>query len=289
MFFRQRHRKLNRNVVAFTVHKAGSMVLHRVLRDICQHDNIEYHSENGPNPKLPVRKIFDGKDYIAKNTGCFGPIRFFVPSRALPEANILLHLRDPRDVLTSMFFSYCFMHRGPVPANTGIRKQVAEAGIDKFVLDMSSDVAAQYEGDYGTGGNYREQIGNVAERYDRYLRELIGRPNTVVVSYEEMVLDFPSWLGKVVARFELPESEETYRIVAERYAESVKPVAEDVWSHKRKVVPGDYKEKLLPETIAELNRRFANVLEALGYSDPEYAPAGIPRVRAEAAGAAANR
>ncbi|HSH39279.1 MAG TPA: sulfotransferase domain-containing protein [Chthoniobacterales bacterium] len=276
MLFRRRYPEPGKNVVAFTVHKAGSMVLHRVLRDTCEHNAIEYHSENGPNPKLPARKIFKGQDYIAKHTGCFGPIRYFVPSRSLADARVLLHLRDPRDVLTSMFFSYCFAHRGPVAGNTGVRKEVAERGIDKFVLDMSSDASADYEGDYGTGGPYREYIGNMAARYDRYLRELIGRPNTLVVSYEEMVLDFSSWLRKVISRFELQDAEETYRIVSERYAESVKPQGEDIFSHKRKVVPGDYKEKLQPETIAELNHRFSEVLDALGYSCSEYEARRIP-------------
>lgn len=259
------------------------MVLHRLLRDLCEHNRIEYHSENGPDPKFPARKIFAGTDYIAKHSGCFGPIRFFVPSRALGDAKILLHLRDPRDVLTSMFFSYCFMHRGPVEANTGYRKEVAERGIDRFVLDMSSDAAAQYEGDYGTGGLYLKHIGNMAARYDRYLGEVIGRPNTLAVSYEEMVLDFPSWLRKVIARFELADADETYRIVAARYAETVKPQGEDIFSHKRKVVPGDYKEKLRPETIAELNRRFSKVLDALGYSGAAYEANSIPEPVAVAA------
>ena len=289
MLFRRRSSEPDRRVVAFTVHKAGSMVLHRVLRDICEHNAIEYHSENGPSPKFPPRKIFAGADYIAKHTGCFGPIRFFVPSRALGDARILLHLRDPRDVLTSMFFSYCFMHRGPVPGNSGYRKEVAERGIDHFVLDMSSEAAARYEGDYGTGRPYLEHIGNMAARYNRYLREVIGRPNALVISYEEMVLDFPSWLRRVVSRFELADAEATYRIVSERYAESVKPQSEDIFSHKRKVVPGDYREKLQPATIAELNRRFSDVLDALGYSAAEYEARGIPVGRATAVAPSSNQ
>ena len=284
MFFRRREPELAKNVVVFTMHKAGSMVLHRVLQDTCEHNKIRYHSENGPGPyKLPVRKIFEGKDYIARNNGCFGPIRFFLPSRALADANLLLHLRDPRDVLTSMFFSYCFMHRGPVAGDTGIRKEVAEAGIDKFVLDFSSEEFARYEGDYGTGGNYKRYIGNIFARYDRYLREVVGKANVVLVSYEEMVLDFPSWLRKIVDRFELRNSEETYRVVSTRHAEAVKPTKENVWSHKRKVTPGDYKQKLKPETIAELNKRFGKVLDALGYSGEEYASTGIPGSRADRA------
>jgi hypothetical protein len=268
MLFGPRYRRLERNVIVFTMHKAGSMVVHRVLKDICDQTNIRYLSENQSSKRdmLPVRKIFAGKDFIAKQNGCFGPIRFFVPSKALAEANVLLHLRDPRDVLTSMFFSYCFMHRGPVEKNTGYRRAVAEAGIDKYVLEMSSEEFLRYEGDYGTGGHYKKDIGNILTRYQCYLREVVGKPNAVLVSYEEMVGDFPSWLRKVVARFALENEEEIYRFVLERHVESVKPHAEDVWSHKRKVTPGDYREKLRPETIAELNRRFREVLAALGYA-----------------------
>ncbi len=278
MLFGRRYRRLDKNVIVFTMHKAGSMVLHRVLKDICDQTNIRYLSENQSSKRdmLPVRKIFEGKDFIAKRNGCFGPIRFFVPSKALPEANVLLHLRDPRDVLTSMFFSYCFMHRGPVEKNTGYRRAVAEAGIDKYVLDMSSEEFLHYEGDYGTGGHYKKHIGNILTRYLTYLREVVGRPNTVLVSYEEMVRDFPNWLRKVVARFELENEEEIYRFVLDQRAEEVKPGTEDVWSHKRKVTPGDYQEKLRPETIAELNKRFREVLAALGYASEEGASRAAP-------------
>ena len=279
MLFGQRYRRLEKNVIVFTMHKAGSMVLHRVLKDICDETNVRYLSENQSSKRdmLPVRKIFEGRDFIAKRNGCFGPVRFFLPSRALEEANLLLHLRDLRDVLTSMFFSYCFMHRGPVEKNTGYRRTVAEAGIDKYVLAMSSEDFLRYEGDYGTGGHYKEHIGNILTRYLRYLREVAGRPNTVLVSYEEMVRDFSSWLRKVVARFQLENEEEIYGFVLARHMDAVKPDAEDAWSHKRKVTPGDYKEKLRPETIAELNRRFSEVLAALGYTGPDYASSGIPR------------
>lgn len=269
MFFWQRSSsELSKKVIVFTTHKAGSMVLHRVLRDICEQNNIRYHSENQPDPdRLPVRKMFEGKDYIARHDGCFGPMRFYMPSRALKTANILLHLRDPRDVLTSMFFSYCFMHRGDEEPNTGIRKEVAEEGIDRFVLGMSSPDCVRYKGDYGTGGNYHQHIGNMLERYESYVRELVGQPNVSLVSYETMVLDFPKWLEGVVSCFELPNHEETYKFAAAtRGHETVKPAAEDMFRHKRKVTPGDYKEKLQPETIAELNRCFSHVLSALGYS-----------------------
>ncbi|MEY2479680.1 MAG: hypothetical protein QOI04_607 [Verrucomicrobiota bacterium] len=252
------------------------MVLHRVLRELCDRNGINYYSLNKGGESLPIDRMLDGADFIAERNGCFGPIRFFVPSKALPEARIILHLRDPRDVLISMFFSYCFMHPGDVEANTGYRKDVARAGIDRFVLDMVTDDFHSYAGDYGTGLKFKKYAGNIYERYARYLSEILSKPNTILVSYEEMVLSFPTWLRKILSVFELQNLEETYNEIASHQAHAVEPTEEDISSHKRQVTPGDYKKKLRPETIRELNRKFKEVLDTLGYSSAEYETNGIP-------------
>jgi hypothetical protein len=277
MLFRTKRRHPRRNIIAYTTHKAGSMVLHRVLKDICELNRIHYYSPNDKRAMLPLERIFAGHDFIAKKRGCFGPIRFFIPTQALPEASVILHLRDPRDVLVSMFYSYCYMHAGEIEAQTGYRKAVAEAGIDRFVLDMVSESFYAYRGDYGIGSRYKKNVGTVLDRYQRYLSELLSRPNTVVVSYEEMVVAFPAWLEKIVTAFELANPEETRAVVAARHANSVAADGEeDVWSHKRKVTPGDHREKLQPETIRRLDQVFAPVLDRLGYSSSVYAETGIP-------------
>lgn len=270
----------DQHVVVFTTHRAGSTLLHRILQDICGQNDITYYSPNqSPEKQLPFERIFKGEDFIAERSGCFGPLRFFVPSAVLDSAKIILHLRDPRDVLTSMFFSYCFMHPGEIEGNTGYRKDVAEAGIDKFVLDMSGENFTSYRGSYGTGRRHAKYAGNIRDRYFNYLRDVVPKPNAILLSYEEMVLDFGSWLGKFLTAFEVTDAEKTYRLVASRRAESVKPGGEDTSRHKRKVTPGDYKEKLRPETIGELNKRFGEVLDALGYSSLQYEATGLPSPR----------
>ncbi len=277
MIFRNKWRNPSRNIIAYTTHKAGSMVLHRVLKDICELNRIRYYSPNEARSQLPFERMFAGHDFIAKKRGCSGPIRFFVPTQALDRASIILHLRDPRDVLVSMFYSYCYMHEGEIERHTGYRKAVAEAGIDRFVLDMVGEPFYDYRGDYGIGSRYKKHVGNVLDRYQRYLEELVDRPNTIVVSYEEMVLAFPSWLEKIVSAFDLTDPEETRAVVAARHANSVAAEGEeDVWSHKRKVTPGDHREKLQPETIRQLDEIFASVLERLGYLGQAYAQTGIP-------------
>ena len=114
------------------------------------------------------------------------------------------------------------------------------------------------------------------DRYERYLSELLGRPNTIAVSYEEMVLSFSGWLEKIVGAFDLTDPEETRAIVAARHANSVAAGEEDVWSHKRKVTPGDHREKLQSETIRQLDEIFGPVLDKLGYSGASYLETGIP-------------
>ncbi|MEO8440818.1 MAG: sulfotransferase domain-containing protein [Spartobacteria bacterium] len=275
MLFRKKWRDPGRDIIAYTTHKAGSMVLHRVLKDICELNRIRFYSPN--KSELPFEQMFAGEDFLAKNGGCFGPIRFFVPTQALDEASIILHLRDPRDVLVSMFFSYCYMHAGEIEAHTGYRKEVAEAGIDRFVLDMVGAPFYEYRGDYGIGSRYKKHVGTVLDRYQRYLDELLSRPNTTAVSYEEMVLSFPSWLEKIVGAFELKDPEETRSVVAQRHSNSVAAQErEDVWSHKRKVTPGDHREKLQSDTIRELDRIFGPVLDRLGYSAAGYLETGLP-------------
>jgi hypothetical protein len=275
MIFRNKLRNPSRNTLAFTTHKAGSMVLHRVLKDICQLNRIRYYSPNESKTAIPFDRIFAGYDFIAKKRGCFGPIRFFVPTKALDKASVILHLRDPRDVLVSMFYSYCYMHAGEIERHTGYRKEVAQAGIDRFVLDMVGDQFYDYRGDYGIGSRYKTHVGTVRDRYQTYLDELFERPNTTVVSYEEMVLSFPDWLSKIIAAFDLTNPEETRAVVEARHANTVAAKEEDVWSHKRKVTPGDHREKLKPETIRKLDEVFAPVLEKLGYSGASYARTGI--------------
>ena len=252
------------------------MVLHRVLRDVCELNRIHYYSPNTSKPEMPFERIFAGYDFMARKDGCFGPIRFFIPSEALDQIPIILHLRDPRDVVVSMFYSYCYMHAGEIERHTGYRRAVAEAGIDRFVLDMVSKRFYDYRGDYGIGSRYKKHVGTVLDRYQRYLEELVERPNTILTSYEEMVLAFPSWLKKILTAFDLAKEEETGEVVTARHANSVAAEKEDVWAHKRKVTPGDHREKLKAETIRQLDRVFGPILRRLGYFSPAYERTGIP-------------
>ncbi|NIP94584.1 MAG: hypothetical protein GWO24_14520, partial [Akkermansiaceae bacterium] len=63
----------------------------------------------------------------------------------LEKFTIVLTLRDPRDVLTSRFFSQAYAHtlfdRGSIER----RRRIREMGVDAFVLDQAGEIVERYQ------------------------------------------------------------------------------------------------------------------------------------------------
>jgi len=215
-------------------------------------------------------------DEVFLNPGCFGPIRFYYPIPQPEAARFLLHLRDPRDVLTSMFYAFCYSHSGPIKGGTGPRAEVAAEGIDAFVMNMATATErpyrfrGDYRGDYGTGIRVWNRTGNLHDRYRHYIDNLLGRPNVTLVRYEDMICNRARWLRQVADVFGVPGSanlknlEEDFQKVDGVPKRSGKK--ENLMVRKRQVTPGDHRRKLAPQTIERLNDVFGDVLERLGYS-----------------------
>ena len=111
------------------------------------------------------------------------PFRKFIDIPKLEKYRILLMLRDPRDVLTSLYFSSAYSHAdSPVLGVFKDRQKALSQTIDEFVIDKS-DLYLQ--------------------RYRQYCQNLFGKPNVLFVKYEEMVTDFNTWFNKVTDFLEL--------------------------------------------------------------------------------------
>jgi hypothetical protein len=241
------------------------MFIHRQCELLCRLRAIEYHSPNLRGSGLDARTLATDQSIWLTRHGCFAPIRFFVDIPRVENYRIILHLRDPRDVLVSMFYSYCYIHPGELQANTGYRREAAARGIDAFVLDKSSEDSAAYPGDYGTGGHVEDIIGNLPKRYLDYIEHFLGKSNVVLVKYEEMVTDYRSWLGKFIEPFGFDDSATVIDALAAQSGQFFPSRSTDEMQHVRHVAPGDHKAKLQPATIRRLNAIFAPALEALDY------------------------
>ncbi len=246
------------------------MPLYQLCRRLAQRAGYRHYSPNGGDVLVPIRQLAEQPEHWLTQPGCFGPLRIYIPAPRMEDARILLHLRDPRDVLVSMFFSYCYSHSGEIEGGTGFRSEVAESGIDEFVWRMATAEVVPVTGDYGTGSHLWDLAGNVRKRYENYVSKILDRPNAVFVRYEDMVSDPVSWLRTVASIFGFEGQEQIERIgMALAFylkVDRLKVDREDHWAHKRQIAPGDYKRKLRAETIGRLNDAFGDVLTRLGYT-----------------------
>jgi len=102
-------KKLNKNILFFTVHKAASMFIYKICHDLSRESGLNYFSVNHNKYN---RYYFDTEETDLtditnwKNRrGCFAPLRYYFTIPQELKAHIILHLRDPRDVLVSLYFS----------------------------------------------------------------------------------------------------------------------------------------------------------------------------------------
>lgn len=249
----------------FTMHRSGSMVLHRTLLHAAGKLNVPLISPNAGGQRIPLRQLAQQKDsFRFPEAFICGALRGYIPFPALSSAKVMLHVRDPRDVLTSMFFSYCYSHTGQEAGDTGHRHEIAERGIDWFVLHLSESETLDLAGDYGTGAQLTDLIGAVPQRYRDYLALLQSRPDAVLLKYEDMMARPDVWLAAVNGVLGLADLAEIEALIG-----ADQPAAEpteDKWAHRRQATPGDFERKLKPETIRRLDEIYAPALEGFGYA-----------------------
>ncbi len=271
-----------RNVLIYTVHKAASRFLTRLTNRVARQLQMEYHS-------IAADENFDAvfqqswREFIQQGDkrGCFGPIRFGAAEPSVPEDlgrySIIVHLRDPRDVLTSLFFSHVYSH-GTRRFDPGekAKQDIERAGIDAYVLSRAE---------------------HFKSRYDVFCTELLGREGVTFVKYEDMVINYDSWLKQFLAGFQdwagprrsapqqpdakprPPTLDRLHRVFFKKFKDEFTVLDEDVHRHKRQILSGDHRRKLKPDTIELLNQEFCDILPQLGYVT--HAPAGTgPNVAA---------
>lgn len=232
------------------------MFIYELARDIAQLERMTCHSPNGDDTvRFTEPDMHSPENWLGK-TGCFGPLRYCYDVPQIDESRAILHVRDPRDVLVSQFYSKAFSHREVAYPDGSrcrdYRPQWIEDGIDDFIFSL---IPAQ---DY----TWCDRLHTV---YTRYCRNLLDRENVTLVTYEEMVSNYQAWLKTVISGLSLADPDGAYEILYERYKDSFTVDGEDVNRHKRQVAPGDHRRKLKPETIEKLNENFAEVMGKFGY------------------------
>lgn len=240
----------------YTFHKCASALFgNYVLGNLTGLVHRDYAGEiySGNRPRWrPVR--------FKRNGMVYGPIRLtadfsdpvgrrFVSKAAqttfVRDKCAIFLVRDPRDILVSLYYSFGFTHRySPVASirkkQIRLRERIQQLGMDAYAL---------------------EEAEKLAERF-RLLKRLADHASqSVVLRYEDMILDFERFATDF--RRVLPESD---GLLAEVYKRTRPREEEDIRSHHRSGEPGGFRTKFSPETITQLNATFADIGKDFEYS-----------------------
>lgn len=237
-------------IALFTLHKAGSAFLSARLSETLQ----KYHYESSDLNKYFIEtgkptKFYETLQneatcrYIFSRNGIFhGAIRYPVNLDWLSMTRVLLVTRDPRDIITSMYFSWKFSHKIQTETDLEWRKKMGNMSIDQFVFETSA----------------LEDLVIKLEQYLPYLRH----PQVSHESYENIVTQPDATEERIANFLSLPSGRQ--RIFSSRDFEVDK---EAIQNHKRQVMPGDHARKLAPKTIQYCNEKIRHLAPAYGWAN----------------------
>lgn len=227
------------------LHKSGTMFLYQLFHRLARARKIAFYSSNRLEPNADEITPDIDHDF------CLCPIRTFAnepgPFHDGLRVKRIFHVRDPRDILVSQYYSYGWRHceEGFDQGRIRQRETIRSMSIDEYVLNQKSVLQP-----------LKLHYADLIHRQPYELRQ--------VVRYEEMVLDFPRWLERVMQPFEFHFPALVKKRFAIRFRNEFRP-DDNPQSHKRSVVPGDYLVHLQPKTISQLNEILEPELRALNY------------------------
>jgi len=244
------------SVVVMALAKSGSVLLENIVREMAAEVGITPYSPDGDLWKqgIPLKDAPRDIESVFKETGyCFGVFRLASRSYSIPILDThrsVLQIRDPRDILVSLYFSLTQSHPRP-PTESKLsssfdrsRQQALGSTIDEYALDRSRWVK---------------------NRFDE-VNALLEYPLCRVFRYEDIIFEKTQWTKDLARHFGWNELGSRYlKDLATKH--DIRPKVEQPDAHIRSVTPGDHRRKLKVETINKLNETFAPILEQFGYDD----------------------
>jgi hypothetical protein len=238
----------------FGIRKSGSSIMNSMLNAVCGFSGREIIDVAGRLFQAGVRVNQWRHDPALSDI--FLPGNIYGGFRDAPfalfeqpifaSARGILLVRDPRDALSSEYFSNAFTHS--LPAEGAAREQMLK--------EREAALSASIE----------EFARTNAMRFRLTMREylpLLSHPGFKIYKYEEAIMD-KAWFLRDSADFlGLPVTDEQIGLIL-GWAD-VKPETERPTQFIRRVTPGDHKTKFSPALIADLNDIFADELVKFGY------------------------
>lgn len=236
------------SAIMYTLHKAGSVYFGNCVRTLAESVgmpgiNMASHYFNFGYDQIEFPQ--EAKEAFRPIGYFYGPFRYLKLSFEIPNFDRytkFLIVRDPRDILTSRYFSNKFSHPMPPP-----KPGEAESAIKRTNLDIDNDVLSVAP--------------RFLNRFADYLR-FVGENDVPIYRYEDIIDDFEPWLRNIAKVIGIEPSADVVKALVDQH---VSHVDEDFYQHRRQIRPGDHQRKLRPETVEALNEIFKEPLRFFAY------------------------
>jgi hypothetical protein len=249
----------DRSFIHMSMNKCATQFVRSVIFDLVDKSGLVKLNLNSlafqtdfPYLNLLGEKEFEEYKKLFLPTGCCysvfgGPLLHLGNS---DEFRKYIMIRDPRDVLVSEYYSFKYSHPTPI-RSSGKYSEFMQSqalakslSIDEFVL---------------------RRIAHMDKLLGEYLsvREVYSK-NTSIWKYEDFIKDKWQWFLELARLLQVELSQAEIKTFQEKVlGRTVKK--ENLRSHFRKGVSGDYKSKLETVTIDTLTTSFSGFLEAFDY------------------------
>lgn len=239
-----------KSVFFFSLHKcATALFTHSVLPQSFERHHVDHQTAIYLNKTILTDVRSEGYVYgvlrIVEEQHPMFTVTQTIVETAKQQADCtkIILIRDPRDILVSMYFSFGFTHG--VSPNLELRdyqqkrrEQVQTMTIDEYALAESSTLKMKFN----------------------MLNELIAQSNSVVLRYEDLINQFDRFYNDL--SFVLPMQSENRKTLFEK---SRPNLVENPSAHKRSGKVLGCLEKLTKQTIQALDEEFADILRQFNY------------------------
>jgi hypothetical protein len=243
------------SVLVFSLPRAGSVLLEHCVIELSAAVGLPYISIAGRffdlglldhSAPRSTSRIFAEKGY------CYGGFRGFPSNFKIPiirRAKKILQVRDPRDLLTSHYFSLRESHP---PLGKVLKSDPQDSALFELARTLDID-------------SYVDRVAPVYKQLLAGYRKLVSRYDVRLYRYESIVYDKVAWINSICNYYDWNLPQEYIRDLAAKH--DIFPSTEASGKHIRQVHPGDYTRKLKRQTIELLTRYFADDMRFFGYSE----------------------
>jgi hypothetical protein len=249
------------SVLAFSMAKAGSTLLYNMLSVLAPDQDLIYFSiedylfSRNVSPTNRPGNIGN----VMKPTGyCYGGFRQFpaFPVPILHSSRVIFLVRDPRDMITSLYFSLLKSHRIPDAEKAALG---AEGGAGQKMSDTRELLQRTDVNRFAL-----EAVRTYLRIFEGYVAQgFAWRPNVAIYRYEDVIFEKAAWVEDICAWYDWDVSPDRQQQVAAMFDE--RPDRERPEAHVRQVTPGNYRQHLSDVTVASIDEALSEYMRLFGY------------------------